>query len=114
MKELYTKIITLPNIVYLDQTGKFPIRSKSGNYYTIILYDYDANAILGEVIPDRIISTLQYSFVTFLNKIKLKGYQLSIIQLDNKISHKHLKLLEDLGLKIQLIPPYEHRQNLVE
>jgi len=100
IKELYTKIIPLANMVYIDQTGKFSIRSKSGNYYIIILYNYDTNTILGEVIPDRTTSTLQHSFITLFSKIKLKGYQPSIIWLDNKISHEHLKLLEDLGLKI--------------
>ena len=80
----------------------------------MILYDYDANAIIGEPIPDRKTTTLQKSFLVLFNKIKVKGYKPSIICLDNKMSKDHLSLLEQKRLKLQLVLPYEHRQNLSE
>ena len=111
---MYAKIIPLPHLICTDQTGRFPVRSKSGNNYIMVLYDYDANAIIGEPIPDRTTTTLQKAFLVLFNKIKLKGYKPSVIRLDNEISKDHLSLLEHVGLKVQLIPPYEHRQNLAE
>ena len=36
--------------VYINETGKFPCTSVSGNNYIMIMYDYDSNAILMEPI----------------------------------------------------------------
>ena len=66
----------------------------------MVLYDYDANAIIGEPIPDRTTTTLQKAFLVLFNKIKLKGYKPSVIRLDNEISKDHLSLLEHIGLKV--------------
>ena len=66
----------------------------------MILYDYDANAIIGKSILDRKSSILQKAFLVLFNKIKLKGYKPSIIHLDNKISKEHLTLLEQVSLKV--------------
>ena len=101
--------MSLPHLICIDQKGRFPVRSKSGNNYVMILYDYDANAIIGEPIPDRKTTTLQKSFLVLFNKIKVKGYKPSIIRLDNKMSKDHLSLLEQKGLKVQLVLPHEHR-----
>ena len=37
----------------MDQTGQFPIVSQKGNQYTMVLYNYDCNAILAERCKDR-------------------------------------------------------------
>ena len=80
----------------------------------MIFYNYNTNIIIGEPILDRKSSTLQKDFLVLFNKIKLKGYKPSVIHLDNEISKEHLNLLEQVSLKVQLIPPYEHWQNLAE
>ena len=104
--------MSLPHLIYTDQTGRFLVRSE--NNYIMILCDYDANAIIGEHIPDRKTTTLQKAFLVLFNKIKLKFFKPSIIHLDNEISKDQLSLLEQKGLKVQLVPPHEHRQNLSE
>ena len=58
----------------------------------MIMYDYDANAIIAQPIPDRKSLMLQKAFLTLFNKINLKRYKLSIIHLDNEISKDHLNL----------------------
>ena len=100
VEEMYAKIIPLPHLICTDQIGRFPVRSKPGNNYIMVLYDYDANAIIGEPIPDRTTTTLQKAFLVLFNKIKLKGYKPSVIRLDNEISKDHLSLLEHIGLKV--------------
>jgi hypothetical protein len=42
-----------PERSYSDQTGRFPVPSQRGNNYVFVFYDYDANAILTEALPDR-------------------------------------------------------------
>ena len=41
-------IIDLNGMISTDQTGRFPIVSQQGNQYTMVLYNYDSNAILAE------------------------------------------------------------------
>ena len=38
---------------YSDQTGRFLYRSSRGNEYTMVMYDFDANAILVEPLKNR-------------------------------------------------------------
>ena len=38
---------------YSDQTGRFPFRSSRGNEYIMVMYDYDANAILVAPLKNR-------------------------------------------------------------
>ena len=112
--EAYIKTIELPHLICTDQTGKFPIQSRSGNNYLMILYDYDANAILGEPIPNRESTTLQRAFMKLFKQILLKNYDPTIIRLDNEVSKEHMALLQEQELKVQLVPPHNHRQNLAE
>ena len=41
-------IIELNGTISTDQTGRFPIVSPKGIQYTMVLYNYDSNAILAE------------------------------------------------------------------
>ena len=100
VEELYAKTILLLYMIYTNQTGKFPIRSKSGNNYIIVLCDYNANAILGIPILDRKSTTLQKAFLSLFYEIKQKSYAPTIIRLDNKALNSYLNLLKNLSLKI--------------
>ena len=53
VKKLCSKIIELSHLVYTDQTGKFLVKSMSGNNYLMVLRDYDTNHMLSEPIPGR-------------------------------------------------------------
>jgi hypothetical protein len=48
--------------IYTDQTGRFPVVSSKGNKYSMILYDYDSNAILAQPIKDRTAPELLKAF----------------------------------------------------
>jgi hypothetical protein len=39
--------------IYTDQNGRFPVISRKGNKYIMVLYEYDGNAILAEPIKNR-------------------------------------------------------------
>jgi hypothetical protein len=52
----YADMIELSNVEgkpYSDLTGCFPCKSELGNLYVMVLYAYDANAILVEPIKNR-------------------------------------------------------------
>ena len=44
---------TLTGTISTDQTGGFPITSRRGNKYVMVLYDFDTNAILATAIKNR-------------------------------------------------------------
>ena len=43
----------LKGIILTDQTGCFPITTRLGNAYIMLLYDFDSNAILAPGIKSR-------------------------------------------------------------
>ena len=47
------KVIELPHLVCIDQTGKFPVQSRSGKNYLMAWHNYDANDILAEPMPNN-------------------------------------------------------------
>eukprot|EP00978_Attheya_sp_CCMP212_P016489 scaffold43259_cov66-Attheya_sp.AAC.2 len=50
---MFLAIEETTNKVYTNQTGRFPVRSSRGNQYFLVLYCYDAIAILTEPIKNR-------------------------------------------------------------
>ena len=55
--------------IYVDFTGKFPIRSMEGHISMFILYDYTTNAILVEPIKDTTEKTMIDTFTTMIQKL---------------------------------------------
>ena len=76
------------------------------------MHNHDANATFREPIKDEVSATLQKAFLKLFHKIKLKGHKPNIIRLDNDTLREHLSLLENLDLKVKLVPLCEHQQNL--
>ena len=95
-------------MICTNQTRKFLARSKSGNYYLVLLYDYNVNTILVALIIDRKSHMLQKAFISLFHQVKQKGYAPTIIHLDNKLSYKYLNLIENLDLKVQLVLLYNY------
>ena len=51
-------IIELNETISTNQTGQFPIVSQKGNQYTMVLFNYNSNAILVEGCKER--TVLEY------------------------------------------------------
>ena len=91
--ESYFRVVELPGIMCINQTGRFPVRSRNGNNNLMIMYDYDSNDILADSMPDRKPNTLHKAFKILYNKICLKGYKPTIYKLDNEISTDYTSML---------------------
>ena len=50
---VYMEPIELTGQIYSDQTGKFPITSSRVSKYIMIVYDFDSNAILYELLKSK-------------------------------------------------------------
>ena len=52
-QDTYAPVYNMKKIMYINQTGAFPIRSSLGNHYLMILHEIDSNAILVELMKNR-------------------------------------------------------------
>ena len=75
VREICSKVLELRHLACIYQTGKFPVQSRSGNNYLLMLCDYDVNAILSEPIPNRKTETLQEATLKFLAQVNKKSTQ---------------------------------------
>jgi hypothetical protein len=49
---IYAAVVDADQI-YTDQTGIFPVISRRGNVYVMVLYEYDGNEIIAEPIKNN-------------------------------------------------------------
>jgi hypothetical protein len=113
----FANVIELSNVEgksYADLTGRFPCKSELGNLYVMVLYAYDANAILVEPIKNRS-DVEQLKAMELLIKRANKGSKLKVQWMDNEASTAMKQLLQDkFGMQFQLTPPHMHRINAAE
>jgi hypothetical protein len=95
--------------IYTDQTGRFPVVSRKGNKYIMILYDYDSNAILAQPIKDRTAPELLKAFQFMEQELVARGLKPKFTKLDNEASKLLKYYLHQQDITFQLVPPYSHR-----
>ena len=60
--------------IYTDRTGKFTITSSQGNKYILIMYLYDANAILASPMNSRSVSHILEAYTKQVEHLTHRGY----------------------------------------
>ena len=99
---------------YQDLTGRFPVKSSSGNEYVLVGYHYDANCIIGHPVKDRKAPTLTKAWEHLHDEFKKVGVAPDVWVLDNEVSNDLKTAFNDQNTKFQLVPPHSHRRNLAE
>ena len=74
--------------------GQFPIVSQKGNQYTMVLYNYDSNAILAEGCESRTATELTATYNILYNRLTKAGVVPVIQQINNKVSKILIELIE--------------------
>ena len=69
--------------IYTDQTGKFLMTSSRCNKYVLIMYVYDANAILVEPLNSRSGIHILESYIKKVRHLTNRGYRPWVNWLDN-------------------------------
>jgi hypothetical protein len=100
--------------IYTDQTGIFPVVSRKGNKYIMILYDYDRNAILAQPIKDRTAPELLRAFQVMEQELVARGLKPKLMKLENEASKLLKTYLHHQNITFKLVPPYSHRPNSAE
>ena len=114
---LYPAVIELTQpagTIHTDQTGKFPVQSKSGNNYLLILYDYDSNYIHAEPIKNRSASEILRAYQRAHKVLVNAGLRPKLQRLDNECSTLLKDYMHEQNVDYQLVPPGTHRRNAAE
>ena len=98
---------------FMDSTGRFPVTSRAGNEYILIMYNYDANYIHCEPMKrgtGRLLDAYQrgHSFFT------AHGFQPRFERLDNETSKDLEAFMASQNVRFQYVPPGAHRRNAAE
>ena len=112
--DVYFKIWDAKEKMYTDQTGRFPVQSKQGNRYMMVLVEIDSNYIDAEPMKNRSQGEMIRAYQALLERIKSTGVcDPKHHMLDNEASAEFQKVIREQA-KLQLVPPDTHRRNIAE
>ena len=80
----------------------------------MVVYAYDANAILAEPLKNRSASEIVRAWKLINSKLTEAGVKPIIYILDNEISQQFKNALKTEQITYQLVPPHIHRRNAAE
>ena len=113
--EFYVKIIVLQGKIHTDQTGSFPVQSRRGNKYIIVICDHDSNAMLTRALASK--SAAEHLAATqevhqCLNR-RVKHPKMHIM--DNECSTLVKECIKyENKIELILVPHYLQRVNAAE
>ncbi len=101
--------------LFIDGTGKFPVRARSGNQYILIAYHHKSNSILMEPYQTKSDKHRLQAYNSIMDRLLARGHSVDLHILDNEVSaeFKHAITIERQS-KYQLVPPDMHRRNQAE
>ena len=104
----------LKGIIGTDQTGRFPITSRRGHKYMFILCDMDTDFIYGVPIKSRKTGELLRAYDEAYTTLTTCGFKPVLHRIDHETSAELIKAISSKGLKYEIMPPSNHRQNPAE
>jgi hypothetical protein len=113
-RDIYVKVKDTAEMIYTDQTGRFPIVSSQGHKYIMFLCDVDSNYIAFEAMKSRDENEMIRTYNALLARLGRKGIKPKKQMLDNEASKEYLQTIESHGIEWELAPPGNHRRNLAE
>ena len=74
--------------LYTDDTGRFPIKARSGNQYLMVAYHCDSNAILVAPFKTRKYKHRLEAYKSIMIRLHKNGISVNLKILDNEASSK--------------------------
>ena len=99
---------------YTYQTGRFPVPSRKGNKYILILYHYDSKTIHAEPLKKISGLDLNTAYQKTQSLLNNRGFKPHLHILDNECPNFLKIFVRELNDNFQLVPPHIHRRNSVE
>jgi hypothetical protein len=101
-------------VVYNDLMDNFPFVLLDGSMCFLVMYHYEANAILAMPIAGLDDRSIFNAYKANFNKLAQKGFKPKLNVMDNQAT-KHIKtFLMEEECKLQLVEPHNHRVNAAE
>lgn len=113
-KDVYVAIKDFSEMIYTDQTGRFPMVSSNGHKYIMFLIEDDGNYIMFEPMKSRDKDEMIRVYDSMLNRLKQNDIYPKHQLLDNESSTAYLDAITKQGLTWELAPPSNHCRNLAE
>jgi hypothetical protein len=100
--------------LYIDLTGKFPVRSSKGHYYVMLCYIYDCNYIKVVPMKSRSASEWVKAYDSIHQELTVKGFKPKLQTLDNEAPTALKNFFTANNIAYQLVPPHCHQRNAAE
>ena len=112
--ELFIRVLPISKL-YTDDTGRFPVKARSGNQYVMIAHHADGNLILQQAFKTRSDKHRIEAYNAIMTRLAARGLVVDLQILDNEASaaYKHA-ITVTWKCKFQLVPPDMHRRNRAE
>ena len=83
-QDIYIAINDAKEKIYTDETGAFPITSKKGKKYIMILCEIDNNFKLSEAMRNRSSGKIVHTYLILMQQLKAAGIRPKKHVLDNE------------------------------
>jgi hypothetical protein len=109
-------ITKLLSKLFTNNTGRFPVRARSGNQYVMIAFHADGNLILQQAFNSKSVRQRIAAYNTIMTLLAAHGLFVADLQtLDNEASSAYKEaIMFKWNATFQLIPPDMHRCNWAE
>ena len=112
--DMYIRIEPISKL-YTDDTGRFPIKARSGNQYVMIAHHAQGNLILQQAFKTRSDKHRISAYNAIMTRLTSRGLAVDLQILDNEASAAYKRTITDTWkCKFQLVPPDMHRRNRAE
>ena len=98
--------------MYIDQTGKFPVKSSRGQQYMVVAHHMDSHWTLIETTSHRTTGELIGARRRILARMKSRGIAPKHQILDNEISAEYIAEIESTKMMYQLVLLDDHCRNI--
>ena len=113
--ELHIRVQHISKL-YTDDTGKFPVRSRTGNQYNMVAYHCDSNAILAVLFTSRKDQHRLQAYDKIMQQLTDRGMIVDLLILDNEANAAYKRIITTKWeVDSQLAPPpHIHRRKVDE
>jgi hypothetical protein len=112
--KVHIRVVPISKL-YTDDTGRFPVKARSGNQYVMIAYYANGNLILQQAFKIRSDKHRIAAYNSIMTRIAARGLSVDLQILDNEASAAYKQAIAfTWQSKFQLVPPEMHRINRVE
>jgi hypothetical protein len=113
-RDIYVQVWEEKEVIYTDQTGRFPHTSSRGNKYIMVMYYIDGSYIMMEPMKSRHEDEMIRVHSILIERLKQQGFEPKKQILDNEISKAYAKSIKNHGMVHERVPKEAHRRNAAE